>query len=105
MDQADAIDWLDTRLSQQPEGTLHLVYHTIAWQYFPTKAQARGTDLLAAAGRRATRTRPLAHLSMEADNEGPGAGLVLTTWPGGRPHRIGRADFHGRWVDWTADHI
>ncbi len=102
VDRADAIDWLETRLTQQPEGTLHLVYHTIAWQYFPKEAQQRGTALLAEAGQKATETRPLAHLSMEADGDGPGAGLTLTTWPGGAQLPLGRADFHGRWVDWHA---
>jgi len=102
VDQADAIDWLETRLAQQPEGRLHLVYHTIAWQYFPKKAQQRGTALRAEAGQKATTTRPLAHLSMEADGDGPGAGLTLTTWPGGAQMALGRADFHGRWIDWAA---
>jgi len=37
---------------------------------------------------------------MEAD-KGAGASVRLTIWPGGTPHEIARADFHGRWVHWT----
>ena len=39
---------------------------------------------------------------MEADGLSPGAALTLTLWPGGETIPLGRADFHGRWVDWTA---
>jgi hypothetical protein len=37
---------------------------------------------------------------MEADDDGPGVGLTLRLWPGDRRLSLGRADFHGRWVDW-----
>lgn len=97
----DAIDWLALRLATPRPDRLHLVCHTIAWQYFPVEAQARGRALLAEAGARATPAAPLAHLGMEADGEGPGAGVTLTLWPGGRRERLGRADFHGRWVAWS----
>jgi hypothetical protein len=40
---------------------------------------------------------------MEADGSTePGAALTLTLWPGEKVIPLGRADFHGRWVDWTA---
>lgn len=102
VDQADAIDWLEERLSRHFAGHLHLVYHTVAWQYFPQTVQDRGEALLAEAGARATKDAPLARLSMEADGEGPGAKLTLTLWPGGTEHDLGRFDFHGRWIDWIA---
>ncbi|WP_284165057.1 DUF2332 family protein [Frigidibacter sp. SD6-1] len=97
----DAVAWLERRLAQRFEGALHLVYHTIAWQYFPAEAQARGEMLLASAGARASADAPLARLSMEADGEGPGAGLTLDLWPGGERMVLGRVDFHGRWIDWA----
>ncbi len=99
VDRGDAIDWLAGRLAPCP-GELHLVYHTVAWQYFPAAARLRGERLLEAAGRRAEASAPLARLAMEADDAGPGAGLVLQVWPGGAPVRLGRVDFHGRWLDW-----
>ncbi len=102
VDRADAIDWLGARLAAQPDGVLHLVFHTIAWQYFPPEARRRGDAMFARAGARATATRPLARLAMESDRRGPGAAVTLTTWPGGKPRQVARADFHGRWINWTS---
>jgi len=101
VDRGDAIDWLERRLGHEP-GRLHLVYHTIAWQYFPTAAQQRGERLLAEAGARATEEAPLARLGMEGDGEAPGACLWVDLWPGGERIALGRANFHGRWLDWRA---
>ncbi len=97
----DAIDWLETRLRVRHPGAVHLVFHTIAWQYFPAASRERGRALLAAAGLRATHGAPLAHLAMEADGVAGSAGLTLTLWPGGEIFALGRADFHGRWVRWA----
>ena len=83
-------------------GHLHLVCHTIAWQYFPAAAQAKGSALIEAAGTRATPQSPLAWLSYEADGHSPGAALTLRLWPGDLTIPMGRADFHGRWIDWKA---
>ncbi|PSL19758.1 DUF2332 domain-containing protein [Shimia abyssi] len=99
VDRADAIDWLGPRLAHQP-GQVHLIYHTVAWQYFPPAVQARGTALIEAAGATASPEAPLAWLSYEADNASPGAGLTLRLWPGDITLTLGRVDFHGRWVDW-----
>ena len=101
--QGDAVDWLAGRLVAPQPGALHLVFHTVAWQYFPAATQARGEALLAAAGARATAQAPLARLAMEADATGlPGAALTLDLWPDGRSIALGRVDFHGRWVEWQA---
>ncbi len=100
----DAIDWLGPRLAGAPQGRLHLIQHTVAWQYFPAKAQAHGRALIEAAGARASRNRPLAWLSMETDGDTSGkrgAALTLRLWPGDITLDLGRADFHGRWIDWT----
>ena len=101
VDADDAIAWLDRRLTTQRPGELHLIYHTVAWQYFPKDRQAAGKHLIETAGARATNDTPLAWLSMEADNRGRGAGLTLRLWPGDLHIDLGRSDFHGRWVDWT----
>ncbi|MDW4550834.1 DUF2332 family protein [Defluviimonas sp. D31] len=100
VERSDAIDFLERRLAATVEGRLHMVFHTVAWQYFPETARARGTVLLAAAGRRSSAAAPIALVAMEADGGGPGAGLTITLWPGGMRHDVGRADFHGRWIDW-----
>lgn len=98
VDRADAADWLEDRLSAAQPNTLHLVFHTVAWQYFPPTSQARALAALKEAGRHG----PVARLSMEADGQSPGAAVTLTLWPGGETLSLGRADFHGRWVNWQA---
>ncbi|MCL4676279.1 MAG: DUF2332 family protein [Pararhodobacter sp.] len=100
-ERADAIDWLADRLTPRP-GALHLVWSTVAWQYFSAEAQLRGRALIEAAGARATSAAPLAWLSYETDGRQPGAALTLRLWPEGETLDLGRADFHGRWVDWRA---
>lgn len=96
IDRADAADWLETRLATATPDALHLIFHTVAWQYFPPATQVRAL----AAMERAGQTTPIARISMEADGQSPGAALTLTLWPGGDSIPLGRADFHGRWVDW-----
>jgi len=100
VDRADAADWLEPRLAHPTPGRLHLVYTTIAWQYFPAETAARATASIEAAGARATPDAPLAWLGMEPDGDSPGAGLTLRVWPGGARQTLGRIDFHGRWVRW-----
>ncbi|MGL4279173.1 MAG: DUF2332 family protein, partial [Albidovulum sp.] len=102
VEREDAAAFLQRRLSSATDGALHLVYHTIAWQYFPPETQARGLAALAAAGAQATRARPLARLGMEADDVAGSAAVTATLWPGGQSYMLGRADFHGRWIDWQA---
>lgn len=102
----DAIDWLAPRLHSAPQGRLHLIQHTVAWQYFTPEAQARGTALIEAAGAQAKPHRPLAWLSMESDGDTKGeigAALTLRLWPGDIRLDLGRVDFHGRWVKWAHD--
>ncbi|MAC79775.1 MAG: hypothetical protein CML66_17120 [Rhodobacteraceae bacterium] len=101
IDKADAIDWLETRLATPRPGHVHVIYHTVAWQYFPDAVQARGEALIARAGAQATAEAPLARIAMEADGKGRGAGLTLRTWPDGESRDLARIDFHGRWIDWT----
>ncbi len=99
VDQGDAADWLETQLEQAGPDHLTLVYHTIAWQYFPAETQARCRAAISAAGCRG----PMAHLAMEADGQSEnGAALSLMLAPEGREIALGRADFHGRWVRWQA---
>jgi len=102
IDQDDAIAWLQQRLQSPWNARLHLIFHTVAWQYFPEAAQERGRALIEAAGAQATPHAPLAWLSYEADDQSPGAALSLRLWPGDLRINLGRADFHGRWVDWQA---
>ncbi|MCB1337350.1 MAG: DUF2332 family protein [Maritimibacter sp.] len=103
VDKADAGEWLERRLATPRPGAIHLVTHTVAWQYFPEETRARCLRAMERAGARATAEAPLARLSMEGDErKGEGAPIELTIWPGNHHLNLGRADFHGRWVDWDA---
>tara|TARA_R110002110_G_scaffold294005_4_gene507960 strand:- start:439 stop:1503 length:1065 start_codon:yes stop_codon:yes gene_type:complete len=100
VEKADAIDWLARRTAEPMEGCAHVIYSTIAWQYIPERARAKGEEIIRAAGARATSNAPLAWARMEIDGKTPGTGLTLILWPSGEEHLVGRADFHGRWIDW-----
>lgn len=97
---ADAADWLSARLAVVRPGAAHVVFHSIAWQYFTEATKTAAKASIEAAGARATRDAPLAWLRFEADGATPGADVRLTLWPGGREAALGRGDFHGRWVAW-----
>lgn len=104
VEKGDAINWLARRLDAAPDGHMHIIQHTVAWQYFPPAQQARGTALIEAAGAHATRDTPLAWMQMETDGDTTGAigaALTLRLWPGDLTLHLGRADFHGRWINWT----
>ena len=103
IDKGDAIDWLASRLKDARSGHLHLIQHTVAWQYFPADVQEKGRTLIEAAGAKATQSTPMAWLSMESDGDTTGkigAALTLRLWPGDLTLHLGRADFHGRWIHW-----
>ncbi|SFG42742.1 hypothetical protein SAMN04488020_102202 [Palleronia marisminoris] len=91
----DAGAWLAPALADAPEGALPVVYHTVAWQYFPDTSKAAALAAMEQAG------RPLARISMEADGTARNAALTLSIWPDGTTHPLARVDFHGRWIDWT----
>lgn len=101
VDKGDAAAWLDVRLAAPLPGHIHLIYHTIAWQYFPTATDAACRAALHAAGACATPDAPVAHLWVEAKPDLPGATMRLTLWTRGASPEIlelGRIDAHGRHV-------
>lgn len=89
----DAGEWLEIALAAPAPGRTRVLFHTVAWQYFPEDTKARA---LAAMERH---DGPLVRVSMENDG-GQGARVTLTHYPSGDVQELGRADFHGRWVDW-----
>lgn len=99
IDRADAGAWLDVTLPSRPEGALTVIFHTVAWQYFPQATAERARIAIGRAGAAARTGNPMAQIAMEADG-GRGAGLSVTLWPDGTTFPLGRADFHGRWIDW-----
>ena len=101
VEKSDALPWLDQKLAQDGGGHLRVIYHTVAWQYFPPEIQKACAQVIKQAGQSATDADPVAWVSMEEDGVQDGAGLTLQIWPSGERNSLGRADFHGRWVRWS----
>jgi hypothetical protein len=97
--QADAGEWLQAKLARRPANAATVIYHTIAWQYFPAATVARCQAAIAKAAASAKPEAPLAWLAIENDG-GNGASIRLRIWPGSFNRQLGRMDFHGRWVEW-----
>lgn len=100
VEKASISDWLPHRLALDTRGSVHVIYHTITWFYQGDEACRANQTLIEVAGNKATAESPLAWLRLEPDGREPGAALLLTLWPGGKEHYLGRADYHGRWIDW-----
>lgn len=102
----DAADWIEREFSRpQGPGTCRFLFHTIVFQYLPPESQARIDSALAGAGAAATADAPLAHFAFETDynpdGHNVGAPMTLRLWPSGEVQTLGRADYHGRWVEWA----
>ncbi len=97
-DRGDAGAWLTGRLAIPAPGQIDLLYHTIAWQYFPPETIAACRAAIAGAAARATSDAPFAWLAFEGDGASPGAPVTLRIWPGNLTIPLGRMDFHGRWL-------
>ena len=41
-----------------------------------------------------------AHTTMKTDGRRPGTLVQVQLWPHGTQVALGRAGFHGRWIDW-----
>jgi hypothetical protein len=97
----DAADFLDRRL-MLAEGRAVVVFHSIAFQYFPDTAQARIRARMEAVGAAATPERPLAWLRFEADDPAASAPptLRLRLWPEGIDRLLAAAHPHGASVRW-----
>ncbi len=89
-DAGDAASWLARRLSKRWLSALHVVYTTIAAQYFRDTTRAAIAEHLQEAGMAASADAPHLHLSMEADGGEPGAGLTATLWSGGSAASLAR---------------
>jgi hypothetical protein len=104
-ERGDALPWLKLQLATARPGRLHLIYHTIVWQYLTPAERSKGERMIAEAGAKATKNAPLAYLAMEDDGRRPGVGLTLTVWPEMLQLQLGRADAHGRWIIWNPENV
>lgn len=101
VDKANISAWLPQRLALDTTGTVHVIYHTIVWGYQDEESRDKNQKLIEAAAAKATEKSPLAWLRLEPDGKEPGAAITLTLWPNGKERCLGRADYHGRWINWN----
>lgn len=103
IDRADAADWLDATV-HGAAGSVAVVFHSIAFQYFPAESRARISATLAARGAGATPDAPIAWLRLEMDDPALPAfpTLRLTLWRGGDPEErlLANAHPHGTAIAW-----
>jgi hypothetical protein len=99
VENADAAEWVERCFEGVRPGAVKVLLHTVVWQYLDDETRARITSAMERAGAQASVDAPVAWLSLEYDGESPGAALNLRLWPSGSSQTIGRADFHGRWVE------
>lgn len=104
LEKADAADWVEANLAPV-EGVATVLFHSVMWQYMPQQTQNAVSEAIAAAAAKATRTSPLAHLSMEPDLslEGLPMAVRLTIWPDGHSDHLADVHPHGAWVRWLVD--
>ncbi len=103
LDQGDAAALVEAQVALVT-GATTVVYHSIAYQYFPPETKQRIAAHLAQTGSLATADAPLAWLRFEMDDASAAnlPTLRLTLWRGGEPEEqlLARAHPHGTFVHW-----
>jgi len=97
---SDAAIWLETLLrNDKASDYCRVIYHTIAWQYFPSETKARLEHAINAHGAEATSSNPLVWVSFEmSENNKPH--LTAHSWPGGEKKMLAAANAHVQWINW-----
>lgn len=105
IDRADAAGWVEATVAPVT-GATTVVFHSIAYQYFPATSQARIAAHMDAMGSRARADQPLAWLRYEldaaSDNTAPPT-LRLRLWPDGTDRLLARVHPHGSSVSWLGE--
>jgi len=103
VEKTDAISFMKANLQVMENGEATVFYSTIAWQYLTDADKVEGETLMRAVGERATKDCPLVWIRFEGDGGDPGGAISMKLWSGGPvlDVMLGRADFHGRWVNWV----
>lgn len=100
IDKMDAADWVDDMFSVPAEkGVVRVLYHSIAFQYFPDDSKNRITERMTRVGELATEETPVAWLAYELGEAGRPA-LTLRLWPGGDEQLLAIGDAHCRDIEW-----
>lgn len=102
IERADAAAWVERKLAATAAwGEQQVLFHSIAFQYFPKASQERIAGHMERAGASATRDAPLSWVRFEVDPELDKAfSLRLRLWPSGEDHLLATGDPHGSWVKW-----
>lgn len=102
LDRADAADWVEAEV-RTAAGAATVVFHSIAWHYFPAATAARIAAHFVTTGASATVDAPLAWLRFEFDSiaAGTAPALRLALWPGGEDRLLAHAGPHGASVTWS----
>lgn len=104
IERAPAGDWLDARLALPQAGVTRVVFHSVVWWYLPEHERRRVTEIIEAAGARASQDAPLAWLRMEGTAL-DFADLRLRLWPGAQDILLGRTRYHGQEVQWEGAEV
>jgi hypothetical protein len=76
-----------------------VVMHSIVWQYIPTEVRWQITEVIEAAGERASSAEPLAWVRYEPDEwDRRRAAVWLRAFPSGADQLVAHVDYHGRWM-------
>jgi hypothetical protein len=101
VERAEAADWLERTLpAAQRVGAVRVVFHSIAWQYFPSETRHRIEALMHRLGSEASPQAPLAWLRYEQQPGDPKHSLRLLTWPG-EDRLLAWLHPHGAEVEWV----
>ncbi len=101
IEQGDAASWTEARLAKpQKDGVMRILFHTIAFQYFPEEQKQRIRAAVAKAGAEASKTRPFGWLSFEFVEESKACELRLTLYPDGEERHLADAHPHVVSVAW-----
>lgn len=96
---SNAAAWLRQQLAAPTPGVATVIFHSIMWWYLSQEEQAEVTELIRAAGARASQNAPLGWLQMELLSSDK-ADVILRWWPSGAEIVLGSAHPHGREVWW-----
>lgn len=100
MAKMDAADWVEAQINGESEaGVVRVLFHSIAYQYFPDEVKRRIMTRMQNVGARASREAPLAWLSFEQDSD-DGPRLTLRLWPDGEVRELAVAGPHVHAIEW-----
>jgi hypothetical protein len=102
IDRGDAAAWVEAQVAPRP-GAATVVFHSIAFQYFPDATRARIASHMERQGAAATRAAPLAWLRFELDDFAGGQPptLRLRLWPDGTDRLLAVSHPHGAFLRWA----